>query len=74
MADNENELSFQSSEALSGRVSANEYRIPEDLQKELDRRRIGESIDLIANQMRRYNSDHSLNGIKSRGSSGRRTE
>lgn len=55
---------------MSGRVSANECRIPEDLQKELDRRRIGESINQIANTIRRHNSDHSITGPKSRGSSG----
>lgn len=55
---------------MSGRVSQNEYRMPEDIQKELDRRRIGESIDQIAHSMRRYNSDHSINGIKSRAQSG----
>ncbi|XP_063708144.1 kinesin-like protein KIF12 [Culicoides brevitarsis] len=61
---------YRSTEHLSGRVSANEYRIPEDLQKELDRRRIGESINQIANTIRRHNSDHSITGPKSRGSSG----
>uniref|UniRef100_A0A336MJW8 Kinesin-like protein n=1 Tax=Culicoides sonorensis TaxID=179676 RepID=A0A336MJW8_CULSO len=61
---------YRSTEHLSGRVSANEYRIPDDLQKELDRRRIGESITQIANTIRRHNSDHSITGPKSRGSSG----
>lgn len=56
----------QSTEQLSGRVSANEYRIPEDLQKELDRRRIGESINQIANSIRRHNSDHTLSATKNR--------
>lgn len=61
---------LQSTENLSGRVSANEYRIPDDLQKELDRRRIGDSITQIANSIRRHNSDHSITGPKSRVSSG----
>ncbi|XP_058831163.1 kinesin-like protein KIF12 isoform X2 [Topomyia yanbarensis] len=43
-------------DSLDGRVSANENKIPELLQKELDKRRIGDSITSIANNLRRHNS------------------
>uniref|UniRef100_A0A182WQY1 Kinesin-like protein n=1 Tax=Anopheles minimus TaxID=112268 RepID=A0A182WQY1_9DIPT len=43
-------------ESLDGRVSANENKIPELLQKELDKRRIGDSITTIANNLKRNNS------------------
>ncbi|XP_055597491.1 kinesin-like protein KIF12 isoform X2 [Uranotaenia lowii] len=43
-------------DSLDGRVSANENKIPELLQKELDKRRIGDSINLIANNLKRHNS------------------
>ncbi|XP_061516746.1 kinesin-like protein KIF12 isoform X1 [Anopheles gambiae] len=43
-------------ESLDGRVSANENKIPELLQKELDKRRIGDSITTIANNLTRNNS------------------
>ncbi|XP_058461874.1 kinesin-like protein KIF12 isoform X2 [Malaya genurostris] len=43
-------------DSLDGRVSANENKIPELLQKELDKRRIGDSITTIANNLRRHNS------------------
>lgn len=40
----------------SGRVSSSENRIPESIQKEMDQRKIGESITNIANKLRRHNS------------------
>uniref|UniRef100_A0A182QET2 Kinesin-like protein n=1 Tax=Anopheles farauti TaxID=69004 RepID=A0A182QET2_9DIPT len=43
-------------ESLDGRVSANENKIPDLLQKELDKRRIGDSINTIANNLKRNNS------------------
>ncbi|XP_037041680.1 kinesin-like protein KIF12 isoform X2 [Bradysia coprophila] len=49
-------VSTQKSELLDGRVSSNENRIPDTIQKELDRRRIGDSITSIANSLRRNNS------------------
>lgn len=39
-----------------GRVSASEDRIPDSIQKEMDKRKIGESITSIANSLRRHNS------------------
>ncbi|XP_065085212.1 kinesin-like protein KIF12 [Ochlerotatus camptorhynchus] len=54
-------------DSLDGRVSANENKIPELLQKELDKRRIGDSIQTIANNLKRHNSwenNRSLNGVK----------
>ncbi|XP_058118647.1 kinesin-like protein KIF12 [Anopheles ziemanni] len=43
-------------ESLDGRVSANENKIPDLIQKELDKRRIGDSINTIANNLKRNNS------------------
>ncbi|XP_021705106.1 kinesin-like protein KIF12 isoform X2 [Aedes aegypti] len=54
-------------DSLDGRVSANENKIPELLQKELDKRRIGDSIQTIANNLKRHNSwenNRSLNSVK----------
>ncbi|XP_053669207.1 kinesin-like protein KIF12 [Anopheles marshallii] len=58
-------------ESLDGRVSANENKIPELLQKELDKRRIGDSITTIANNLKRNNSwdntnraNGTVNGVK----------
>ncbi|XP_062560420.1 kinesin-like protein KIF12 [Armigeres subalbatus] len=54
-------------DSLDGRVSANENKIPELLQKELDKRRIGDSIQTIANNLKRHNSwenNRPLNGVK----------
>ncbi|KAL9704205.1 hypothetical protein quinque_007723 [Culex quinquefasciatus] len=47
---------YKNHESLDGRVSANENKIPELLQKELDKRRIGDSITTIANNLKRHNS------------------
>lgn len=50
-------------------MSANENRIPQSIQKELDRRRIGNSITNIANNFRRNNSwDQQQQRIKTSGS------
>ncbi|XP_053679043.1 kinesin-like protein KIF12 [Anopheles nili] len=49
-------MSRYRNESLDGRVSANENKIPDLLQKELDKRRIGDSINTIANNLKRNNS------------------
>lgn len=48
--DNSKQLNY------NGRVSSSENRIPPSIQRELDQRKIGESITNIANKIRRYNS------------------
>uniref|UniRef100_A0A182IV57 Uncharacterized protein n=1 Tax=Anopheles atroparvus TaxID=41427 RepID=A0A182IV57_ANOAO len=49
-------MSRHRDESLDGRVSANENKIPDLIQKELDKRRIGDSINTIANNLKRNNS------------------
>lgn len=41
---------FQASDSLDGRVSSNENRIPESIQRELDKRRIGDRYLLLSNE------------------------
>ncbi|XP_055534500.1 kinesin-like protein KIF12 [Wyeomyia smithii] len=55
-SDSAGSLPKPKTESLDGRVSANENKIPELLQKELDKRRIGDSITTIANNLKRHNS------------------
>ncbi|XP_055621885.1 kinesin-like protein KIF12 isoform X2 [Toxorhynchites rutilus septentrionalis] len=55
-SDSMGSLNRYKTESLDGRVSANENKIPDLLQKELDKRRIGDSITTIANNLKRHNS------------------
>lgn len=49
-------VSSPEKKAHDGRVSSSENRIPPSIQREMDQRKIGESITNIANKLRRYNS------------------
>ncbi|XP_058055403.1 kinesin-like protein KIF12 [Anopheles bellator] len=61
-------MSRYRNESLDGRVSANENKIPDLLQKELDKRRIGDSINTIANNLKRNNSWDNTNRLNGLGS------
>ncbi|CAD7088674.1 unnamed protein product [Hermetia illucens] len=49
-------------ETLDGRLSTNITNIPESIQKEMDKRRIGENILNMANNFHRQNTDRSSSG------------